>query len=449
MPVNQNVFIHETDRAAMQALKAIPGFTQVMKTFMNQWSEKLMYIENMATNIRISEEQLPKYREMLVPICEKLGIEVPDLFLKLDVVPNAWTSGDTRPFIVMTTGLLDTMPEELIPTVLAHECGHIACHHVLYRTMGTWILNGALTLIPLGGIAILPLINAFTHWMRCSELSADRAAVLCDGTPERVIEMCMRFAGFGSHDGNAMNIDAFMKQAEEYRKLVDGSTMNKTLEFMRFSRATHPINAVRASECREWALSDDYRRAVQYFEAYGRHETPAELPLSWNEKSFAGKNVLEAEKELQEFGFTNISRRESSEKSFFTKDGDVLSARIRGRSSLREGEWVPADAEIELNFYSSAAQRSVRREETGLIRLNHSHRWYVGRDVSEAENELKLLGFENVTREPVRDVTAASVSDIGKIITMTVDRDPLFTAGSEVSADAEINILYHEEAGSL
>ena len=136
MPVNANVYTHELDRAALQTLKSIPGFTEVLKSFMKVWNEQVFYVQNMSTNLRISEKQLPKYYNMLPPICEKLGIEVPELYVEMNVVPNAYTSGDTKPFIVMTTGLLESMPEELIPSVLAHECGHIACHHVLYRTMG-------------------------------------------------------------------------------------------------------------------------------------------------------------------------------------------------------------------------------------------------------------------------------------------------------------------------
>ena len=85
----------------------------------------------MSTNLKLGPNQLPKYYNMLIPICDKLGIDVPDLYLKLDVYPNSYTSGDTHPFIVITSGLLETLPDELIPTVLAHECGHIACRHVL------------------------------------------------------------------------------------------------------------------------------------------------------------------------------------------------------------------------------------------------------------------------------------------------------------------------------
>ena len=52
MAMNQNVFLHETDRAAMDALKAIPGFSQVTKAFMSGWSEKMMYMENLASYVR-------------------------------------------------------------------------------------------------------------------------------------------------------------------------------------------------------------------------------------------------------------------------------------------------------------------------------------------------------------------------------------------------------------
>lgn len=90
----------------------------------------------MSTNLRLDEKQIAKYYNMLPPICTKLGIDVPELFVELDVHPNTYTYGDTKPFIVITSGLFETLPDELIPTVLAHECGHIACHHTLYTTMG-------------------------------------------------------------------------------------------------------------------------------------------------------------------------------------------------------------------------------------------------------------------------------------------------------------------------
>ena len=61
MPVNANVYTHELDRAVLQTLKSIPGFTEVLKSFMKVWNEQVFYVQNMSTNLRISEKQLPKY----------------------------------------------------------------------------------------------------------------------------------------------------------------------------------------------------------------------------------------------------------------------------------------------------------------------------------------------------------------------------------------------------
>ena len=260
-------YTHESDRAALKALKAVPGFSALMKAFMNIWNERQQKILNMSSRIRLGEKQMRKYYDMLPPICEKLGIAVPELYLEMNVMPNAYTSGDTNPFIVITSGLLKTLPDELVPTILAHECGHIACRHVLFLTMGRIVLQGAGGLLssslPIGSLLTVPLQMAFYYWMRCSEFSADRAAVLCDGNPGPMQEVCMRMAGWDKEIDADVDMQAFLDQAADYRELVGGNKWNKALEFMILSRATHPLMAVRATECGEWAKSIEYARILK------------------------------------------------------------------------------------------------------------------------------------------------------------------------------------------
>ena len=266
MAFDPNRYTHDSDRAALKALKAIPGFSALTRGFMNIWNEPQQRILNMSSRVRLGDDQMKKYYDMLPPICEKLGIPVPELYLELNVVPNAYTYGDTNPFIVMTSGLLETMTDELIPTVLAHECGHIACRHTLYRTMGRMILSGSSNVMSyfmkFGGLISVPLQIAFYYWMRCSEFSADRAAVLCDGTAEMTQEMCMRLAGWDKDIQADANMDAFLRQAKEYREMVNGKKWNKALEFMILSQSSHPLTAVRAIECAEWTKTDEYYRIV-------------------------------------------------------------------------------------------------------------------------------------------------------------------------------------------
>ena len=160
MAIESKYYLHESDEKALESLKKIPGFSAIVKSFMKDWSERQAKLRSMSSYIRINENQLSKYYDMLPPICEKLGIEVPELYLMMNVTPNAFTTGDTKPQIVLTSGLLDVLPDELIPTILAHECGHIACHHVLYRTIGMILLGGTagvISRIPFGGLITMPL----------------------------------------------------------------------------------------------------------------------------------------------------------------------------------------------------------------------------------------------------------------------------------------------------
>lgn len=260
LPYKSEFYTHPMDRAALKALKAIPGFHQLMKAIMKVWNERLSKVRNMSSMIRINEYQLPEYYRLLPPICEKLGIEVPELYLDLNVFPNAFTSGDTKPYIVVTSGLFETLPENLIQTVLAHECGHIACHHVLYSTIANFIKRGSLRLlqhyIPFGGYATIPLQMGFLYWYRCSELSADRAAILCDGSSENTFEMCMRFAGLDKDIKGTFNRREFLLQAKEYEEMISSSTWNTTLETIMLMNEDHPLSVMRALEAVEFEKSE-------------------------------------------------------------------------------------------------------------------------------------------------------------------------------------------------
>ena len=339
---DQEKYTHEADRAALKALKAIPGFTTLLKAFMNVWNERQQRILNMSSRIRLGENQMKKYHDMLPPICEKLGIPVPELYLEMNVAPNAYTSGDTNPFIVITSGLLKTLPEELIPTVLAHECGHIACHHVLYLTMGRIVLQGAGSVlssaIPLGSLLTVPLQIAFYYWMRCSEFSADRVAVLCDGTDRRMEEVCMRMAGWDKEIDAEVSIDAFLNQAGSYRDMINESKWNKALEFMILSQASHPLMAVRATECRAWFNSAEYQDAARNLASTDyRLEAPGTKAGNLPAGSSAGDATGTQGQQAQSGGLLSMPE---GYKTLARQSSDPKDALIYGRVSTQGNTFI-------------------------------------------------------------------------------------------------------------
>ncbi len=257
--VNPRDFIHESDSKALNALKSIPGFDQFVKAFLKVWNEPSMKILNMSSKVRLSEEQCPRIYNLLVPICEKFSIPVPELYLELDRAPNAYTSGDTTVFITVTTGLLELMDDDEIQAVLAHECGHIVCHHVLYHTMGQIVLNGAASFLGLGALVNTALSTAFSYWMRCSEFSADRAAAVFCGGPDKVVDVMLRLAGGSKEVSDEIDSEKFMQQASEYATYVGTSQWNKLLEFLALMNVTHPFLAVRAASISEWCNGNSFK----------------------------------------------------------------------------------------------------------------------------------------------------------------------------------------------
>lgn len=251
-------FIHPDDEAARRNLEAIPGFSALVKAFLKIGWEQYQHGVNLASKIRLSENQLPSIYAKLPPLCAKLGIAVPDFYLEMDPAPNAYTFGDTRIFITVTSGLLEYLDDDEVDAVLAHECGHIACHHVLYHTMASLLKDGADALGALGSLA-QPAQLALLYWNRRSELSADRAAAVALGSPSPVIETMIRLAGGPERLTGDVNLAEYVAQADEYDRLKstgwDGF-------LQRFATATldHPFTSVRTREILAWCETEPFER---------------------------------------------------------------------------------------------------------------------------------------------------------------------------------------------
>ncbi len=448
MVIDSKFYMHDSDRMALQALQTIPGFTQVFKAFMKVWSEKQYHIQNMSSNLRISDKQLSKYYDMLQPICERLGIDVPELYITLDVKPNAYTYGDTSPFIVMTSGLLEAIPEELIPTVLAHECGHIACHHTLYKTMARIILSDAIYLLGLDGIAILPIQAALAYWARCSEFSADRAAALVDGSAGNTAKLMMHFAGYDKDITGEASVEEFMNQALTYKEMVDSSKWDKTLELLFMWDHNHPLVALRAYECNEWAKTERFQRIADYIHADHLVEGESaaafirELPMTEPVKYYIGKPVDEVIDQLQGMGFVDVRKVKTTQKGGTTKPGQVVGIVVNGRDGFERYEWYPYDATVEVEFYEPETEEEVAAAHPGQKRMPDNSKKYLTRTFEGVVSELQDAGFVNIAVECQKKGKKNWLSKESVIVKISVNGQTQFEKGEWFPEEAQIRITY-------
>lgn len=253
------LYVHDLDRQAADALNQFPKFVKLVESYSANYDEKAAKFDLLSTAIRLGENQMPEVYNLLPPVCEQLGIEVPELYYIKDKTANAATFGSVHPCIYVTSGLVHMVPSKLLSSVLAHECGHIACKHSLYHSIAAQLINGIdkspLVRIPAIGKYLTPtLVKALLFWDRCSELSADRAAALCDKTADNTIDLLLRLNGYGKN----VNREEFLKQALDLKSFVNDSKSNKLLEIMLVQDETHPRLATRAYECYEWSQSEQY-----------------------------------------------------------------------------------------------------------------------------------------------------------------------------------------------
>ncbi len=260
--IPNSYFIHPEDEAALKAMKSLPGFDALVKTFMKVGYEMLLHGVNMASKIRLSETQLPDIYHRVNSICDTMGIECPEVYLEMSPYPNAYTYGDTDIFMVLTSGLFDYLDNDEIDSVIAHECGHIVCRHVLYHTLAEFIRTGMTGII---GDLAEPLKLGIFYWERKSELSADRAAALVCGI-DTVVRTQLRLAGGPKHLTNMVNIEEWAEQAEHYEEIRNGSLWNRVLQMGATMSLDHPFAAVRVREVLNWSHSEAYHLASQLLE---------------------------------------------------------------------------------------------------------------------------------------------------------------------------------------
>nr|ACL53395.1 unknown [Zea mays] len=84
-------FRHPLDKQNTLLLRAIPGLNDVGKALLGPVSEQVMVLQNIGTSVLVSPNQLPDLHQLLVEAAKLLNTEAPDLYIRQNPVPNAYT----------------------------------------------------------------------------------------------------------------------------------------------------------------------------------------------------------------------------------------------------------------------------------------------------------------------------------------------------------------------
>jgi Zn-dependent protease with chaperone function len=262
-------FRHPVDLQATRSLQQLPGLGLLIQNLLGSTAGEMFYLDNIASSIQINEQQLPEVYQLLVQACRILDLEVPQLYVRQNPVPNAYTFAmqGKKPFIVLHSSLLDLLEPKELQAVIAHELGHLKCNHGLYLTMANLLVLST-SLLPFGGLFYRALQDQLLHWLRCAEFTCDRAALLVTQDARTVISVLMKLCGGSPQLAARLNVDAFLEQARTYEEL-DSDLWQLELKQLQTLGRTHPLPVLRAREIERWFRSNTYQQILE------RHGVPA------------------------------------------------------------------------------------------------------------------------------------------------------------------------------
>ncbi|KAJ0972633.1 hypothetical protein J5N97_020592 [Dioscorea zingiberensis] len=219
-----------------------------------------MLLENIGTSLLVTENQLSDLHQLLVEAAKVLNIEVPDLYVRQNPVPNAYTLAISgrKPFIVVHTSLVELLTRRELQAVLAHELGHLKCDHGVWLTFANILTLGAYSIPGLGGLIAQSLEEQLFRWLRAAELTCDRAALLVAQDPKVVVSVLMKLTGGCPSLSDQLNVDAFLEQARSYDK-ASSSPIGWYIRNAQTRQLSHPLPVLRAREIDDWSRSQEFK----------------------------------------------------------------------------------------------------------------------------------------------------------------------------------------------
>lgn len=260
VPVGQNRkdknldFAHPIDAAIIKILD-VPYIKSIFEKYVDICVD-IQGGTELATGIKITASNNPEIYRVIEECSRFLNIPIPYVVVSRSVSGvNAVTSGTDKFSYIQISSLLSMlMTVEEQRFVIGHECGHLALGHVVYHT-AVRLIGGLGGLLPLVGDVIASTLKyPLNAWIRRSEISADRAGLICCRNLDVAQKALLKLeAGF-------MNVDDtdISEYLENSRRFRSGNMIGKYKELF----LSHPLIPKRIEALELFARSEKYYRAI-------------------------------------------------------------------------------------------------------------------------------------------------------------------------------------------
>jgi Zn-dependent protease with chaperone function len=276
--LSSEAYQHGLDRRSLATLRSIPGVPKMMRWMYEQVGDRAAQLAFMSDAIQCNAEQFPELLSVVDRARTRIDFgEMPAVYLGESPYMNAMTTGVREPVIVVQSALLDQMNDDQLLAVVGHELGHLHADHPLYHGVASALVFGGSMASASIRLMSMPIQRMLMRWLRHSELTADRAALLASRDLNACIGIMLTFAG-GNRPGTSkrtrMRLAPFIRQCRELAQLQAGLSVDGVIGGYLSSARTHPHVAMRVHHLVQWVEHGSYLSilAGHYPRRKGRRE---------------------------------------------------------------------------------------------------------------------------------------------------------------------------------
>lgn len=188
-------YAFDSDFAVRQKINGLTGWTKLSKcittTDITEEAKHLFLKFSQAGPLKF-----PEIYDIVTTCAERLELKQPTVFVRCDIdKPMIYSiaSDIIEPCIVLTEALIEKYSTEELHALIGCECGRIQNNHCVYNmacTYSSFTQNGFKPAVrSYEGAVNNQIICALVEWVKYSEITVDRAAMICMDDPFRYLEV--------------------------------------------------------------------------------------------------------------------------------------------------------------------------------------------------------------------------------------------------------------------
>jgi hypothetical protein len=265
--LQSQTYEHPFDKQALAALQRMPGISPLLKKINEYGIDRLLRLQSLSSEIKITPRNFPKLHQALIETCEILDInQIPEFYLYRGTGHiKTYILGVEKHILGINLDCMEWLDSDELIYILGHELARIKSRHMIYHqmafvmpTLKTFLSNSTLGI---GGLLAGGVELGLYNWVMMARLTADRAGLLACQDTNVAISTLIKIAGLPHEYLTTEVIEDFKTQAREFAS-NNLDSLDQITKILSYSEQNISWSVMRAGELLKWVDSGEYDKLI-------------------------------------------------------------------------------------------------------------------------------------------------------------------------------------------